>query len=111
MRYLAQRVHAGIGSPASGDAGLVVGDARQGFFQFALHGRFLALDLPAQELTAVVFNAECVTQGLHEVQHLLGLGLLFLASAAGDLFQDDACGFLVAHGNVSARQVELNFRV
>lgn len=71
MRYLAERVHTGVSTTATGDAGLVVGDPGQRFFQSALHGRFLVLDLPAQELTSVVFNTYGVTQGLHQVEHLL----------------------------------------
>lgn len=116
MGYLAQRVNAGVGAAAGRDARLVISDLRQGFFQFALHGRFLALNLPAQELAAVVFDAYRVSQDsglctlpmqtlLHEIQHLLRFCLLALAAIGDDLFEDNARSFLVAHGDVRPCQV------
>ena len=97
MRNLVECVYAGVGAAAAGDPCLVIGYLRQRLFKRTLHGRFLALDLPAQELTAVIFNSNGVAQGLHQVQHLLCFGLLFLATVAGHFLENYSGCFLVTH--------------
>lgn len=111
MGYLPQRVNARVGSPTADDTDFVVGDFCQGFFKNTLHGRFLALYLPAQELPTVVFDSDRVSQGLYEVQHLLGFRLLFLATVGRHFFEDLACCLFVSHGDVSTRQVELDLGI
>jgi hypothetical protein len=58
MGDLAQRVHARVGAAATADANFVIGDFRQCVFDAALHGRFLTLQLPAEENAPVVFESQ-----------------------------------------------------
>jgi hypothetical protein len=64
MCNLAQRMHAAVSTPAGRYSGVVVSHFSKCYFNHALDGRFLALDLPAQERTPVVFNTDCVSQEL-----------------------------------------------
>ena len=97
MGNLVKCVHAGIGATAASNPSLVIGYLRQRLFKCTLYSRLLALDLPAQELAAVIFNTNGVAQGLHQVQHLLCFGLLFLATVAGHFLENYAGSFLVTH--------------
>jgi hypothetical protein len=62
MGYLPQGVNTGVGAPAAGDTSIVIGNAGYGPLQAALHSRLLALDLPTQEFTSVVFEPDSVAQ-------------------------------------------------
>jgi len=61
MNHLDCRVHTGIGASRTNDGDGRMRDQRQRGLDCRLHGRAMTVALPAEELAAVVFDAQCVT--------------------------------------------------
>lgn len=97
MGDLSQGVHPGIRPPTASHPRLVVGHPGQCPFHGGLHGGFLALNLPTQELASVVFKAYGIAQSSELIHHRRGFGLLFFASVLSNLFKNHPGGFLVPH--------------
>ena len=65
MHHLAAGVHTGIGTPCGSSRQGFVGDGTDRSIQRGLNAACVALDLPAEEFAAVVFNPGSKTLGDH----------------------------------------------
>ena len=54
-------MYAGVCPAATGDPGSVICDPGKGYFNATLNRGFLALDLPAQEGTTIIFQSQGIT--------------------------------------------------